>query len=75
MPHDSIPGASLYGVGLSLTARANMPSSGIGSDITLQEAVDLLHRLTTEFMKVVASWCLAGAPGIGFWQGEDCETG
>jgi hypothetical protein len=39
-----------------------MPSSGIGSDITLQEAVDLLHKLTTEFTKVVAS--LGVSPGL-----------
>jgi hypothetical protein len=33
-----------------------MPSSGTGSDITLQDAMDLLHKLMTEFTKVVASF-------------------
>jgi hypothetical protein len=32
-----------------------MPSSGAGSDIALQDAMDLLHKLSTEFTKVVAS--------------------
>lgn len=32
----------------------NMSSSGTGSDISAQEAVDLLHKLMTEFIKVQA---------------------
>jgi hypothetical protein len=38
-----------------------MPSSGTGSDITLQDAMDLLHKLMTEFTKVVASLSVSSA--------------
>jgi hypothetical protein len=31
-----------------------MPSRGTGSDIALQDAIDLLHKLSAEFTKVVA---------------------
>ena len=32
-----------------------MSSRGAGSDITLQDAIDLLHKLMTESTKVVAA--------------------